>query len=430
MKSLLKSIIVAILTFEAKLLLRRKKPIIIGITGSVGKTSVKDAIYAVLRNHIHTRKSEKSYNSEIGVPLSVLGLQSAWSNPFKWMKNIIDGLLIALHPGAYPKVLVLEMGVDRPGDMHRLTRWVRPDVVVLTRFPNVPVHVEFFDSPEAVIEEKMELPRALKSDGTLVFNQDDERIVEQIKDIRQKTVGYSRYSLSDFTGSADKIVYENGVAVGFEFMLTHGEKATLVRVNHSLGVQHVYNYAAAVAVGSLFDISPEDAAAGLCEHLPPPGRMRIMEGVKESLIIDDSYNSSPVAAERSLQTLKEIKGVRRRIAVLGDMLELGQYSVTEHERLGEVAAKSADVLITVGVRARGIAAGALRGGMSEKNIFQYDDIARAGNELEAMLQAGDIVLIKGSESIRMERIIEEIMADSQRAEELLVRQSPMWKQKV
>lgn len=427
MKSLFKKIIVAILTFEAKLLLSRTKPTIIAVTGSVGKTSTKDAIYAVIKKRVHARKSEKSFNSDIGVPLSVLGLDNAWQNPIGWIKNIVDGLFIAFFPGKYPKVLVLEMGVDRPGDMASLTSWIKPDVVVLTRLPDVPVHVEFFSSPEAVTAEKMKLVEALRSDGILVYNQDDPKAAEAATKALQQSIGYSRYSLSSFTGSADKIVYENGVGVGFEFILTHNNTSTLIRVNGSLGVQHVYNYAAAIAVGSIFEVKVEDAAEALREHIPPPGRMRLMEGIKNTLIIDDTYNASPTATEQSLQTLREMRGVKRKIAVLGDMLELGQYSIGEHERIGELAAESVDILITIGVRARGIASGALDHGLSEKNIFQYDDARQAGKELEAMLEPGDVVLVKGSQGIRAERVVEEIMAEPEKAEELLVRQGDIWR---
>ena len=427
MKPLLKRIIVSIITLEARLLLKRTQPQIVAITGSVGKTSVKDATYAVLKDHLHARKSEKSYNSEIGVPLSVLGLRNGWNNPLKWLKNIVDGALFVLHPVEYPKLLVLEVGVDRPGDMEKLTRWIHPDVVVLTRLPSVPVHVEYFGSPEDVIREKRKLVDALKPEGILVYNQDDEKVTSIAKGTRNQSIAYSRYSRSHFTASADTVVYENGKAVGSEFTLTHMEKTTTVRVNGSLGVQHAYNYAAAIAVGSIFGVSVDDAAVSLRAHLPPPGRMRLLSGIKETMILDDTYNSSPVAAERSLQTLKEMKGVNRRIAVLGDMMELGRYSVREHERIGEFVAECVDLLITVGVRSRGIARGALDHGMSEKHILQYDDATRAGKELEALMQEGDVILIKGSQSVRLEKVVEEIMAEPERAGELLVRQSKVWK---
>ncbi len=427
MKSVFKSVVVKILTWEAKLLLRRTKPTVIGITGSVGKTSVKDAIYAVLREHMHTRKSEKSFNSELGVPLSVLGLPNGWNNPLLWLKNIIDGFLAALQPGDYPKVLVLEMGVDRPGDMASLTSWIQPDIVVLTRLPDVPVHVEYFATPDDVVAEKRVLVDALKSDGVLVYNHDDPKCQAVAESIRQQAIGYSRYSLSQFTASTDRVIYESGRATALEFTLTHLDTAALMYVQGSLGVQHTYNYAAAVAVGSLFDVSIEDATKALRNHQPPAGRMRLIPGIKETTLLDDTYNSSPVACERALQTLKELKGVKRRIAVLGDMLELGQYSVREHERMGTVAANTVDMLITVGVRARGIARGALEHGLSPKVIFQYEEGEQAGKELQEMLEPGDMILVKGSQSTRLEKVVEELMAEPERAPELLVRQDVNWK---
>ncbi len=429
MKEIFKKIVIAILTYEAKMLLKRTRPQIIAVTGSVGKTSIKDAIYEVLKNKIHVRKSEKSFNSEIGVPLSVLGLPNAWSSPLHWFKNIIDGAILVLHPGVYPRLLILEMGVDRPGDMAKLTSWIRPDVVVLTRLPDVPVHVEYFDSPEAVAEEKMKLVSALKADGVFVFNQDDEKVLSRAKETLQQSIGYSRYSLSPFTASADKIVYENGIAIGFEFLLTHLNKAVLMRVTGSLGVQHAYNYAAASAVASIFSIGIDEVAEALREYVPPPGRMRLIPGIKDTLIIDDTYNSSPTASERSLATLSELRGVKRRIAVLGDMMELGQFSIREHERIGRLVAQSADILITIGVRARGFSKGALGAGMLEKNIFEYDDALNAGRELQTFIKAGDVLLVKGSQSIRAERLVLELMAEPEKAEEFLVRQGDVWSAK-
>lgn len=429
MKFLFKSVIVSILTLEAKLLLRRTKPKIIAITGSVGKTTTKDAIYAVLKDRYRARKSEKSYNSEIGVPLTVLGLKNAWNSPIGWVRNIVDGAMAALMPHAYPDVLVLEMGVDRPGDMKKFARWIKPDVVVLTRLPDVPVHVEFFDSPQAVIAEKLQLVHALKPEGVLVYNNDDEAVRIAAAEIRQKSIGYSRYSPTDFAATQDVIRYEGATPVGMSFTLTHQhEESVTVEIDGCIGVQHTYSTAAAAAVGSLFDISLQQVAAACKQYpAPAPGRMRIVPGIKDTIILDDSYNASPVAVERALLTLKEVRTKARRIAVLGDMLELGRYSVDAHKEVGMHAAKNSDILITVGVRARGIAEGALAAGMNEAMIFQYDEVSRAGIELQNLMQTGDVILVKGSQGIRLERLIEEVMREPERAEELLVRQSKAWK---
>lgn len=429
MKALMKAVVVKVLTLEASFLLRRTKPKIVAITGNVGKTSTKDAIFAVLNGHVRTRKSQKSYNSELSVPLTVLGLGNAWNNPFLWIKNIIEGLVVAVFQKDYPEVLVLEMGVDRPGDMSALTSWIKPDVVVITRLPDVPVHVEYFSTPEEVVEEKLVLLHALKTDGVFVYNHDDEKALAAAESIHQQAIGYSRYSLSHFTASADKILYDGGVPRGLEFVLTHLDTAAKMEVRGSLGVQHAYNYSAAAAVGSIFGVSLADAMERLREHMPPRGRMRIIRGLKDTLIIDDTYNSSPTATERALQTLRELKGAKRKIAVLGDMLELGRFSVREHEKVGEMVPACADILITIGVRSRKIAEGALEHGMSEKKILQYDDVIRAKSEIRAFIEKGDVLLVKGSQSIRAELLVKEIMLNQEEADTLLVRQDPMWQEK-
>ena len=426
MKNIFKKIVVSILTLEAKILLRRHSPTIIAVTGSVGKTSMKDTIYSILKNHYSARKSDKSFNSDIGVPLTILGLPNAWNNPFLWLKNIIDGFFVAFFSKDYPAYLILETGIDRPGDMKKLTSWLKPNIVVLTRLPDVPVHVEFFSTPEAVVEEKMYLVQALKPDGVLIYNHDDQIIQSQLQFVRQKAVGYGRYLKTHFNASDDNIIYHDDVPVGTSFVLEHIGEAVDVRAMGAVGLSLVYTYAGAIAVAVQCGVSLNDSAIALTDHLPPPGRMRIIKGLKGSIIIDDTYNSSPAAAEQALATLKELKHAKRKIAVMGDMLELGRFSAREHERIGEIAASTVDVLFTVGVRARRIAEAALVHGLDEEKIFQYEDVAKAGKELQFFLQAGDVVLVKASQGIRAERVVEEVMQEPERAAELLVRQDAAW----
>ena len=426
MKNIFKKIVVSILTLEAKILLRRHSPTIIAVTGSVGKTSMKDTIYSILKNHYSARKSDKSFNSDIGVPLTILGLPNAWNNPFLWLKNIIDGFFVAFFSKDYPAYLILETGIDRPGDMKKLTSWLKPNIVVLTRLPDVPVHVEFFSTPEAVVEEKMYLVQALKPDGVLIYNHDDQIIQSQLQFVRQKAVGYGRYLKTHFNASDDNIIYHDDVPVGTSFVLEHIGEAVDVRAMGAVGLSLVYTYAGAIAVAVQCGVSLNDSATALTDHLPPPGRMRIIKGLKGSIIIDDTYNSSPAAAEQALATLKELKHAKRKIAVMGDMLELGRFSAREHERIGEIAASTVDVLFTVGVRARRIAEAALVHGLDEEKIFQYEDVAKAGKELQFFLQAGDVVLVKASQGIRAERVVEEVMQEPERAAELLVRQDAAW----
>jgi UDP-N-acetylmuramoyl-tripeptide--D-alanyl-D-alanine ligase len=177
--------------------------------------------------------------------------------------------------------------------------------------------------------------------------------------------------------------------------------------------------------------------ASLKEYDPPPGRMRLLRGIKETLLIDDTYNSSPAAAFAALDALafigphfSKIKHKRgRRIVVLGDMLELGRHSVEEHRKLGAHTAKKATLLVTVGFRARDIAEGALDHGLKDGAILQFEDAEKAGNELGALIKPGDTILIKGSQGMRMEKTVEMLMASPERAHELLVRQDAEWKKR-
>ena len=197
----------------------------------------------------------------------------------------------------------------------------------------------------------------------------------------------------------------------------------------AVGLQLIYTYTGAIAVAMQCGITFGDAARALSEHVPPPGRMRIIPGIKGSVIIDDTYNSSPTAAEQALATIKELQYGKRKIVVLGDMLELGRFSAREHERIGELVPACASALFTVGIRAQKIAEGALGAGLNERYIFQHETADKAGRELQAYLEPGDIILVKASQGIRAEKIVEEIMAEPLNAPQFLVRQDTAWQER-
>ncbi len=429
MRKTFRSLIIYVLTTAARIVLRRHQPKIIAVTGSVGKTATKDAIYTAMRSTFRVRKSEKSFNSEIGVPLTILGLPTGWSNPLHWVWLCCNAYLIALFGRNYPEWLVLEVGVDTPGDMQRVTSWLKPDIVVLTRLPDVPVHVEHFASPQAVVAEKLVLVDALQPDGILVANLDDIQIQEVAKQVPHTVAGYARYAEAQYQLRSDRTIYFDDRPVGVTFALHHNGEEISVTADQVIGMQLVYIYAAAMVTAHQCGVALATAAEALATNQSPPGRMRVLSGIKGSILIDDTYNSSPVAVESALQTLNEIKYAGRKIAVLGDMLELGIYSIEQHRRMGELVPKVADILLTLGVRSREIAQAALDNGMPEANVFQYDDVGRAGRELQAMLQPGDVVLIKASQAIRAERVVEEVMLEPERASELLVRQDAAWQRR-
>ena len=429
MKSVFKYIVVQIITWEARMVLWRYTPKVIAVTGNAGKTSSKDAIYEVLSGvGIFVRKSEKSFNSEIGVPLTILGCSNGWGSVWSWIKNVVYGLYLIAIKNPYPEWLVLEVGADRPGDIKKIAQWLKPDVAVVTSIPDIPVHVEFFQSPAELMREKRQLAVHLGREGKLILNGDDNQTAKLHNEFRHLSTTFGFGGHNDFDASHDEILYEDKKPSGMSFRANRSGSSVPVFIHGVLGKPAIYAALAALAVAEALDIDLIRAADALKKWVPSPGRMRILDGIKGAIIIDDTYNSSPVAALSALETLINIPTAKKRIAVLGDMLELGRFSAEEHRKLGRYAAQYANQLVTVGFRARAIAEAAMDTKMSEKKIRQYeqDEAQRAGKELENDMGPGVVVLIKGSQSMRMERTVKEIMAESERAEELLVRQEEEW----
>lgn len=430
MKEILKKIVIFCLTLEAKIVLKRHRPKIVAITGSVGKTSTKDAAAAALSAFRSVRQSYKSFNSDLGIPLTILDLPNGWNNPFVWTKNIFLGLWTALFSREYPEWLILEVGAEKPGDVERPARWIKPDVVILTRLSKVPVHVEFFASPEEVWREKRFLVEALKPQGLLVYNQDDEDVVSMARMCQRRT-GFGVDNQADVKLRQGSILYEKSDIYtrpkGMALEIGYRDMSFPATIKETIGDGQIYPVLAAFALATSLGFDPASVSKALSGYEAPRGRMRIISGIKNSIIIDDTYNSSPVALNRSLNTLEKIEVRGKKIAILGDMKELGDFSETEHKIAGEYAAKFADILLLVGQEARFFVEGALMGGMHESKILQFESSREAGKKAEHIIEEGDVVLVKGSQSVRMEKAVEEIMLEPNKKERLLVRQESEWR---
>jgi len=440
MRPIVKKIITSILYIESRLVLYKYKPKIIAITGSIGKTSTKDAVYAVLSRMSYVRKSEKSYNSEIGLPLTVLGLPNAWNNPMAWCRNFARGLWLFLAPHKYPKWLVLEVGIGKPGDMKRTALNLlrkKADAVIITAIGETPAHIEFFNSRKHLIEEKSQLIDTLKRGGLLILNGDDPDVLAMKAKTKERFVTYGFNPGADIVGSGESVLYnDSGVPSGVMFRIDEGGNSFPVTIEGVFGRNHMYASLGALALAISLKFPMLTALDALKVYDVPPGRMRLLAGIKNTLIIDDSYNSSPAACISALRTLGTItqKNVQdnrkhRKIAVLGDMLELGKHTSVAHKNVGKVAAETADVLVTVGHRAEGIKDGAIEAGMFADNIFQFLDSYEARDFVKDFIAENDIILIKGSQGMRMERVIEPILLDQEHMEDLLVRQDKEWKNK-
>ncbi len=428
MKDILKKIIAKIIECEARAILKKYKPKIIAITGSVGKTSTKDAIYAVISKSFYTRKSEKSFNSDIGVPLTILGCNNAWLNPIKWLQNIWQGLSLIIFKNEYPQWMVLEVGADRPGDIKKITKWLKPDIVVVTKFAKVPVHIEYFKSQEEVVAEKGHLVSALKHDGLLILNRDDVDVFAFKNKVDNKIITYGLLGDAQVRATNYSIYYneKTGDPFGVNFKVEYGGNCLPVKIIGTLGSNNIYSCLAALTVGIGLDLNLVELTENLSLFIPPKGRMNLIKGIKSSTIIDDSYNSSPVALNSALETLKELKIKKRKIAVLGDMMELGRHTSDAHREVGVLAATACDLLITVGLRSRTLAESAIDSGLDEDSVLQFDDSKEAGKYLKEIIKEGDIILVKGSQSTRMEKIVKEIMSEPNQASDLLVRQEEEW----
>ncbi len=442
MKKILKSILVLILFKLSALVLKKYNPKIIAITGTVGKTSTKDAVYVALSQFESVRKSPKSFNSEFGIPLAILDADNPGGNLLGWVRVLVEGIILLIFPNHYPRWLVLEVGTDRPGDIQEITRWLSPDVVIVTKLSKVPVHVEAFGSPEYLFEEKGNLVKALKSGGILILNADDDDVVAYrniSKDLPAqpgKVVLFGNSTGSDVSALNHKIIYnEEGVPTGVSFEVLvagHEDLPLKVELEGTLGEQHSYHILAALSLIKVLGENLTIAVKSFKNESASLGRMKLIEGVNDSIIIDDTYNSSPVAVEEALKTLKSIKlstKEARKIAILGDMLELGLYTAEAHKKVGKDVSKIVQILATVGIRSRYTAESALNEEMDEANIFQFDDSLEVGKFMGDLIKKGDIILIKGSQGVRMERVVESLMAHPEQALKLLVRQDGIWQNK-
>ena len=431
MKKNFKKIIVLIITWQAKLVVKKYHPKIIAITGSVGKTSTKDAIFTVLSKFKIVRKSEKSFNSEIGLPLTILGLPNGWDDPFIWLGNIIHGFMLLLWKHPYPEYLILEVGVGKPGDIKKnVIPWLKTDVVIITRFPDKPVHVEFFGSVEKIIEEKSALIYSLKKDGILILNHDDEKVFALHSKVNCKTVSFGMNQNATYHSLYPTYLYktQDGIKVpdGLNFKLEYEGNTFPVMLPKILGVHNIGQAASAIACSYELGCDLLESISAISEYSTPPGRLSLLEGINNSVIIDDTYNSSPVAMDAALLVLKELEG-KRKIAVLGDMLELGKFTEEEHKTVGEKVVGVADLLVVVGPRAKSIAEGAMHNGFPFKEIYTFDSSKTAAKFLEGIVEKGDVILLKGSQGVRLERAVEAIMEHKKFAKKLLCRQDKEWK---
>lgn len=353
---------------------RTRYPIpVIGITGSIGKSSTKELLSGVLGTCRRVLKSPKSYNNEYGLPLSVLLI------------------------GPETDIAVLEMGTFGPGELAGLAAIAHPSVAVVTNVGHT--HLERMGSQEGIARAKGELVAALPPDGVAVLNGDDPRVRAMAALTVARAITYGYGDACDLRASA---VTDHGLA-GLSFTLTWTGESVCLDHAPLLGVHSVYTALAAAAAALAVGLMLGEVAAGL-RQAHAATRLVLTPAINGATIIDDSYNSAPASALAALGILAQTPA-GRRLAVLGDMLELGSYEVEGHRLVGREVARVADGLLTIGPRARLIAAEAQAHGLAAERIRQFDRKDEITQVLSEELREGDAVLIKGSRGLALEDVV-------------------------
>ncbi|PIR97517.1 MAG: hypothetical protein COT91_01010, partial [Candidatus Doudnabacteria bacterium CG10_big_fil_rev_8_21_14_0_10_41_10] len=386
----MKNILQLILKYLAKTILWRHKPVVVAVTGSVGKTGTKAAIATVLRQSFFVWENSGNYNNEIGTPLAILGSESPGKNIFLWIKVFIRFLYLLVTP-RYPQVLVLEMAADRRGDIKYLTTIARPHIAVVTRISEA--HTEFLGDLESVQREKAELVRALPHGGVAILNADDHRVMAMKNLFFGNTISFGLREDAVVRAvdirtrqEADSNLKNPEQAIGLNFKIKSRGTSRSVFIPGVVGRANVYVLLSAFAVGLKFGLKPDEIVNAFVNFSPPPGRLRPLAGIKHTVIIDDTYNSSPEAAFESLRALTEVKG-RRRIAVLGDMLELGEFTESSHRKLGRMVKDlRLDLLFTVGARAKFIADEARKRKFGKTKIREFNSSIEAAVPIQNRLK--------------------------------------------
>lgn len=347
--------------------------LLIGITGSAGKTTTKEMIATLIGTERRTFKSWGNFNNLIGAPLCV--------------DNTPDDA----------EVVVSEMGMNHKGEIAQIAGWTRPNIGVYTNIG--PVHIEFFGTVEKIAEAKKELLENVRPDGVVIVNNDNEHVVRIAKDFHGRKVTYGIHNEAEYRATH---IRERGL-LGTTFTLSAEGEQRELELNLP-GGHNLENLLAAIATARAIGISWEGVARGV-KNVQPAYHRGVIIPWRDATIYDDTYNSNPYALGRALELLVQADAPGRRIAVIGDMLELGEQELQFHRDSGKAIPKEVDVVVGVGTRSRALLDGAREAGFGEEQLRHFTDAESAGAFLRAFVQPGDLVLIKGSRGVGLDRAI-------------------------
>lgn len=353
---------------------------VIGVTGSVGKTSTKDLIASVVSERFDTLKTKGNYNNHIGLPLTLLELTNQ-------------------------QAAVVEMGMNHLGEISVLSNIANPTIAVITNIGTA--HIGLLGSKQNILKAKLEILEGLKSDGLIILNNDDELLNSVSNEIKHQVFTYGIENKSDLNAYNIKLSEEDST-----FNLKINQKEYEIYVPMA-GKHFVYNALCAIAVGLNLNIDMEKIMNGIKKFRPSKLRMDIQE-IKENIkIINDTYNASYDSVKSVLEVLNNMKA-NRKIAVLGDILELGEHAQNIHELIGlQVVKNKIDILITFGKNSKYIASKAMECGMKKQNIFSFYNIEELIAKIKQIANSGDIILLKASRGMGLDKVVENIIKGEQ-----------------
>ncbi len=352
---------------------------VIGITGSNGKTTTKEMLWSILSQKFPVLKTDGNLNNHIGVPLTLFRLNSSH------------------------QMAIIEMGISERGELTGLCQIAAPDAAVITNIG--PTHLEKLGRIENVAEAKGEILKFITSDGSCILNRDD-KFFDVFKAMSSgRIISFGMSSLADVYIEYNETDVEDKSpgSIDFKLICPSGK----ININmHVIGLHNLYNAACAAAAAHAQGISLADIKAGL-EKFTPVKMRSVVEKVGYTYVINDTYNANPASMVAAIDALKTFRKGKRRFAVIGDMLELGENTIIAHRDLGiYIAGAGVDGLIAVGEFAGYVAEGAAEAGMNENMVRAFNDYPQTLEQIKEWIAEGDIILVKGSRGMRMERIVE------------------------
>lgn len=429
MKKEVQKIVLTWLRLAAKLQLKKNSPTIIGVTGSAGKTSTIRAIDAVLQKSKFKTKTTLKGNSETGIPFEILNIPVKNWTGASWIMVMLLSLWRLITYWPKYELLIVEMGIDSdqsPKNMKYLLSIVQPTIGVLLNVNHV--HGANFSGSntlKAITKEKGKLLTSLPANGLAIYSQDYPSL-DAIKDhIKAPQKTFSINKRADIQLLKYKVDLQ-----GTEFVFLMTGKQYILKFTQQLLIKESFGgLATALHLGKYFEMSPKDIIDALENNLRLlPGRSSLIAGINNSVIIDSSYNSSLEPTRASLNMMSKITIGGKKIAVLGDMREIGEEEKNDHEKLAKVAAKSADVIFLIGPLTKKYMLPKLKKlKFAKTKTHSFMTAHEAVKTIKKAIDQYDLILVKGSQNtIFLEIIVKAIMADPQQADKLLCRQSRYW----